>query len=179
RRVDAARADRDRRTTLRRQHHHPHDALSVHLEIVLPHADIGAKLPGELDELRGASRVQPVLVHDRDGPLGFAGSTHENTCTRNPAIATTARKMRAGMRAVGPANQPASAAAAGASSHSVVTRSAVDSPAAMSGSTAPSRNAAVVTTMPCHRATGTARSFSPTLRPPLNPMRSAHQRSAR
>ena len=49
---------------LRREHHHAHDALAVHLEIVAHDRDLALELGRELHDLGGWTRVQPVLVHD-------------------------------------------------------------------------------------------------------------------
>jgi hypothetical protein len=52
---------------LRRQHHHAHDALAVHVEIVLHHRDLALELGRELDDLGGRAGVESVPIHDLDG----------------------------------------------------------------------------------------------------------------
>src|SRR4029077_3247479 len=49
------------------EHHHAHDALAVHVEIVLADGDLALKFRRQLDDFGGWPRMQAVLVDDLDG----------------------------------------------------------------------------------------------------------------
>jgi hypothetical protein len=55
---------------LRRKHHHAHDALPVHVEIVLHDRDLTPELRGAFDDLRRGPGVQPILVLDLNDTFG-------------------------------------------------------------------------------------------------------------
>src|SRR6185312_3886580 len=63
------------RAALGGQHHHSHDALAVHLQIVPYDCNIAGELSGRLDDLGGRSRVDSVLVHDRNRSLRHQRAT--------------------------------------------------------------------------------------------------------
>jgi hypothetical protein len=49
------------------EHHDAHDALPVHIEVVLGDRDFGVELRGQLHDLGCGPRVQAILIHDPDG----------------------------------------------------------------------------------------------------------------
>src|SRR5690554_4312123 len=71
--VLAARPDGDLTAVLGSEHHHAHDALAVHLRVILADPDLGAEAGRELDELGGGPSVQAVLVADGNGPFVLDG----------------------------------------------------------------------------------------------------------
>ena len=62
--VFANRAQHDRRPEFRCQHHHPHDALRVDLQIVTDDGDVALELPSRLHDLGGGTRMYSQLVDD-------------------------------------------------------------------------------------------------------------------
>ena len=60
-------AKKDRRSVFGREHHDAHDALAVHIEIVLHDGDFALEFGGELHDLSRRPRMQAVLVDDLDG----------------------------------------------------------------------------------------------------------------
>src|SRR5918992_1490728 len=64
--VGPGRAQQEGRPELRGEHHDSHDALAVDLEIIAHEGDVTLIARGELHDLGGRPRVEPVLVHYTD-----------------------------------------------------------------------------------------------------------------
>src|SRR5688500_7569863 len=92
------------------QHHHAHDALAVDFELLFAHEDFRLKAIGQLDELRGWSGMQPVVVANRDGLLQLDGYTHASTPTARLMSAAAEMARTTGTRQRAPKLIPIAAA---------------------------------------------------------------------
>ncbi len=65
--VGALGAQPDRGPALGGEHHHPHDALRIHLEVVARDGDVGLESAGGLHDLGGRTGVDPVRIDHLHG----------------------------------------------------------------------------------------------------------------
>src|SRR5690606_20168984 len=111
-RILAAGPDGDFAAVLGGQHHYPHDALAVDLEVILADPHVGAEAGRKLDEFRGGPGVQAVLVPDRNRAFMIDGRrTHSTTLRSVPRRMKATSVRKTGSRTALPNRMPSRAAA--------------------------------------------------------------------
>src|SRR3989441_7424757 len=173
-RILAVVLDVQRRSALRRKHHHAHDALPVHGEIVLANLDRRLEAAGELHELRRRARVHAERIHD----LGVA-LDHSHNHPASAATASRARPSRSPVRRArchhNSANPPATTPARATRAQP---KNALLRYCATSGRAAPMTSAIAGPDKAVARCSSGSRSACATCAPYRQPARNAHQRSA-